>query len=1082
MRKSYRLVCLLTVLTLLLSPVAEVWASFPDTAGTRFEDAAGYLQQLGVVVGDPDGSFRPQTGITRAEVAKIIVALVGADDVVDAASAVAAFPDTAGHWANGYIRAARDLGIINGFPDGMFRPEAKVTYAQMVKMLVEASDNGPMEGLAWPDNYLTAAQARGMLAGVPGLAANDPASRGDCAILAAFAARHVPGRSTGLTLAQRVFGRAATLTLTPEEHECWVGTTVTLKAVVRNAAGNLVAGLPIGWSVTNPAKATVSQTGKFIASAPGEYRVVARCSGLSATSTITVSGAPTALRATPEAQTVTATGQSKARITVEVVDSWGNLVSEGPDVEVSIGYASGGNNGAVSIGETKKTTDDGKVTFEVTAKTRSGRTDTLVFRADGLDADKVKISTVAQVASSIELTAVPSSLQNNVSAVGTVTATILDQSGVKMASSSGSVVFTISGAGTFANKSVAAKTRSVSNGVATIDIYSIAGTTGKITVTASLTGLPIARLQIGTHTAGDPEDLRARVADNTVLAGETSPSGNVAKFQVEMVDTRGRLAASDVDVRLTVLLDDGSPLSSIGLKASGDLKIDAGHTSTGDIFILAAGTRSGQVGTYRLEVVPDHDDLSPARLSVTVEPSGARFLKTDLTENAKLSLGALTIPVTVQVVDIVGNPIGQSGLEVRAGWQDPGTSNHGKPTINGVYNPPTDARNSRAVTAKTDSSGKATFTFKAEPYMGDDYRLEFRSGSMAVNTATLTVVNIAAGSTSAKIVNASGSSISRVRADDGQTAFLEVLVKDGYDHPLPGWDVAIQFSNEGLNVRDVSITMGMRIQSYDDGKLVVRTVSAPGAANHGKVGVSFEGSVAGSYTITVKPSGAVPSAIAERTFRTDPGNVMTGLRLYTADGKAPKNLTLQADTPYELRLVASDYGGNAVQVPVTMNVLVSHEDGLYCSSTAGEFRLHPTKTAVDEGEYITLARGSTQKTIYYVQPEKQTGVSFGIRDTKDAYVIYKLRVSSAEIVDGSPDTAKITFLVRDAEGVAMRSVRLYLDATEGTLSGKSGTTNADGKLTVTWTGGAGGVITATVLDFDLGDGSHIEVSEEWPEP
>ena len=46
------------------------------------------------------------------------------------------FPDTKGHWAEGYIDALAMEGVINGMPDGTFEPESYVTREQFLKMLL----------------------------------------------------------------------------------------------------------------------------------------------------------------------------------------------------------------------------------------------------------------------------------------------------------------------------------------------------------------------------------------------------------------------------------------------------------------------------------------------------------------------------------------------------------------------------------------------------------------------------------------------------------------------------------------------------------------------------------------------------------------------------------------------------------------------------------------------------------------------------------------------------------------------------------------------------------------------------------
>ena len=56
------------------------------------------------------------------------------------------FSDIQGHWAQEQIEAAVRSGWVNGYPDGTFRPDATVTRAEFVKMLLDAEDIYPNSG------------------------------------------------------------------------------------------------------------------------------------------------------------------------------------------------------------------------------------------------------------------------------------------------------------------------------------------------------------------------------------------------------------------------------------------------------------------------------------------------------------------------------------------------------------------------------------------------------------------------------------------------------------------------------------------------------------------------------------------------------------------------------------------------------------------------------------------------------------------------------------------------------------------------------------------------------------------------
>ena len=64
-----------------------------------------------------------------------------------AAPSESSFPDTQGHWAQEQIEAAVRSGWVSGYPDGTFRPDATITRAEFVKMLLSATNMDPYSKL-----------------------------------------------------------------------------------------------------------------------------------------------------------------------------------------------------------------------------------------------------------------------------------------------------------------------------------------------------------------------------------------------------------------------------------------------------------------------------------------------------------------------------------------------------------------------------------------------------------------------------------------------------------------------------------------------------------------------------------------------------------------------------------------------------------------------------------------------------------------------------------------------------------------------------------------------------------------------
>jgi len=117
-------------------------------------DAAGIsvLTNVGAVSGYPDGTFGPDRAVNRAEFLKIAF-LSNPTLSVTANDADDCFPDVKkGDWFSRYVCLAKRRGNVGGYPDGRFRPENPVNYAEAIKMLSELyEDNWACEEFVEPD-------------------------------------------------------------------------------------------------------------------------------------------------------------------------------------------------------------------------------------------------------------------------------------------------------------------------------------------------------------------------------------------------------------------------------------------------------------------------------------------------------------------------------------------------------------------------------------------------------------------------------------------------------------------------------------------------------------------------------------------------------------------------------------------------------------------------------------------------------------------------------------------------------------------------------------------------------------------
>ena len=139
MKNLKKMLSVILVFALVFSMGIGAFAFEDVKDGTKVSEAVGILSNLGIIEGFEDGTFRPEDTVTRAQMAAIICRTLGYEEQAEGSVGSTAFVDVpSSHWSSGYINIAQSLGIINGYGYGYFGPEDKVTYEQAVKMLVVA--------------------------------------------------------------------------------------------------------------------------------------------------------------------------------------------------------------------------------------------------------------------------------------------------------------------------------------------------------------------------------------------------------------------------------------------------------------------------------------------------------------------------------------------------------------------------------------------------------------------------------------------------------------------------------------------------------------------------------------------------------------------------------------------------------------------------------------------------------------------------------------------------------------------------------------------------------------------------------
>ena len=112
---------------------------YSDVAATSwYNTAVSTLSSMGIITGYPDGTFRPNAVITRAEFAAIAARFDNDGD-----KTAAKFSDIATHWAKDEISIAYNNGWITGYPDGTFGPQRDITRAETMTLVNRVLNRQP---------------------------------------------------------------------------------------------------------------------------------------------------------------------------------------------------------------------------------------------------------------------------------------------------------------------------------------------------------------------------------------------------------------------------------------------------------------------------------------------------------------------------------------------------------------------------------------------------------------------------------------------------------------------------------------------------------------------------------------------------------------------------------------------------------------------------------------------------------------------------------------------------------------------------------------------------------------------------
>ena len=124
---------------------------FSDISSSAFQREIRTLATYGLLGGFEDGTFRPQSTVTRAQFCAMVAT------ALDLPAGQRTFSDVAGDaWYAGAVSAMADMGFLSGYGDGTFRPDATITQEQMAVILSAVAQWASMEGYELAQTGLTA--------------------------------------------------------------------------------------------------------------------------------------------------------------------------------------------------------------------------------------------------------------------------------------------------------------------------------------------------------------------------------------------------------------------------------------------------------------------------------------------------------------------------------------------------------------------------------------------------------------------------------------------------------------------------------------------------------------------------------------------------------------------------------------------------------------------------------------------------------------------------------------------------------------------------------------------------------------
>lgn len=1003
-----------------IQPIYPTFNDFSDVPSSS--PYYGYIEaayHYGITDGISPGIFGPELPVTRAEAAKYETIAFGASQAAQAITATK-FTDNAKipQALVGYVGEAAALGLMKGFPNGSFQPEANLTQAQETALLsqLQAVIRSAKPTIVASSSDIAVGQqaALSMSASMQfsgGVTFQVTSANAKSAVLAGsvFAATE-PGV---YTVQGTVGGVSSTTTITV------YGSPVALKI---SAPASIVANGTAESSVT---VTMIDQSGNSAADTTDTIALYTNSNAAACVLNSLLTCSPAGTSAPTEAVLV---------------------------------------NGVATF-----QVEGGSVAGATTGLTAVDVTDTQILNGTANLTSQPQVPTsLAVQAESPDLTA------NSGGYTDTFDVQVLDQTGNPMLIGSYPFTAAVSGPATFLGGSASPEGGVyVGNGtggtgapIAHVLLGDVTGQTGTVTLTVGYQGLTSGSAKVQAVITGAPSQIALSAAQSTNADTPATYTATIEDSQGYPVDWTGGVSLSGTDT--------GVP--GVQFSPSGVLQFNASDTATYTAIDFTAGkytiTAADVLGVLKSGTQDLTVTAGPPVLSV-ITPSTPTCGAASCTLSSYVALSNPTWTETLQIYDNHGNPVPEAGVVVYFTLTPAGPpvtdypggieSNNGLGTINGVT--AAAPNNPVMVATATNSQGVATAVMSALPFNYDDYQLSALVPAVSATHVQGAYVQLSDLAADAPITvsyqGPGGTPVYNLTAN-GSIYTGTFVLQDQQGIATQTQDV-VQITPSGTGTVQLLQGVGGTLTANPDGSYTLITALIAGRVYGGSFNIKAlrAGSVTLTYQdlnqLSVKPSTSTLSVVPD---------VLTRQVGFSAGGvpvTAATPLTVPAGGQVPITITTEDVGGNAIANVGQVAVGVSVSGG------AGEIRSLSTGADLSPA-VLTIAPGAGTATFYYSNDSTSSEqVSF------DSSTVLISEGSFQPV--GAGGTVRLGFAVCSGAGAPVNGEVLPVSITIANVTTSTSiTSGTDGTAPLSFTAPSSGWQSGSTALVDVTAAGNLSVS------